>query len=212
MSNTRVFEFTVGDPKSNQQTASNATCNVTINTTPSNPNLPPINLSNHPSDTPESEPTTPDTTAVNVPVHQEAITRQLSAQRYIQTSPTIEVTPDEIRAKLSFYRKLHEVENKLTRITRDSYNHLIVSAEDLIQIISAMLSNDVIRIEHDDIKLKLSGTESETGCFCTKRSTTNGSLFEVLSIKISGRDFGTAYNEAYNMLGDEFGISVERVF
>ena len=118
--NKKVFDFVVGDPKSNQQTASNASCNVTINNispngskSSSEETLPPLNLDYKEDSSEIDSRTVPSEPIVSIPVRQEPLSRQVSTQRYLTTSPMAEITPEEIRAKISFFKKLHEIENNI---------------------------------------------------------------------------------------------------
>lgn len=224
--NKKVFDFVVGDPKSNQQTASNASCNVTINNispngskSSSEETLPPLNLDYKEDSSEIDSRTVPSEPIVSIPVRQEPLSRQVSTQRYLTTSPMAEITPEEIRAKISFFKKLHEIENSIIvsdnklppAQQRDEYGCAIISANDLAELIATMLSNDVQKVEPGDIVLKLQEIIiKEGGCLCGKPIIDPRK--EILAIKISGRDFGTVYNEAYNMLSSEFKISTCKVY
>ena len=89
---------------------------------------------------------------------------------------------------------------KLIANVLDSTGKVIISANDLVQAIALVLELDINAV-------KLSYEDPEPGCSCKSISP----IKKVNSIKINGMDFQLQYNKEYNILIDEFNISLEKV-
>ena len=81
----------------------------------------------------------------------------------------------------------------------DQSGKIIINANDLVQAISLILNIDFNLI-------KLSYEDPEPGCLKHVNP-----IKKISSIKINGLDFKLQYNKEFNILEDQFNISLEKV-
>lgn len=229
----RLIEFNVGDPKSNQQTASKIDCSITIN------NLndkyyrneedevtftPKSNVSTavkgrgveiNGIETFEESTTVPIEVKTNVKNNsKENNTANKSQSRYVVTSRQTVVTADEIDVNIEFIKKLLKIltdmlindDKKLLSNVLDQTNKIILTGSDLCELISTLLSssND---IKPTDVCLTYKDNIINS-CFRTKIIP----FKDITSIKINNQDFQTVQNEAYNILTNVYNVSLNRVY
>ena len=101
---------------------------------------------------------------------------------------------------VSFSNILKSNNPKLIANIIDNSGKVILSAMDIITAISLMLMVDT-----NSIKINYIETEN-TGCLCNKLNP----IKNISSIKVNGYDFNLAFNKQYNMLSDDFGVSLTR--
>lgn len=221
----RLIEFNVGDPKSNQQTASKIDCSITIN------NVSDKYYRNNEEDevtfTPkargvetfEESTTTPIEVKTNVINNSNDITNvkvkeNKSQSRYVVTSRQTVVTSDEIDVNIDFIKKLLKIltdmlindDKKLLSNVLDQTNKIILTGSDLCELISSLLSTSN-NIKPTDVCLTYKDNIINS-CFRTKIIP----FKDITSIKINNQDFQTVQNEAYNVLTDVYNISLNRVY
>ena len=222
----RLIEFNVGDPKSNQQTASKIDCSITIN-----------NVSDKYYRNEEDEVTfTPKARGVEIngietfeesPIEVKTnvknnsndsaavkVKENKSQSRYVVTSRQTVVTSDEIDVNIDFIKKLLKIltdmlindDKKLLSNVLDQTNKIILTGSDLCELISTLLSTSN-NIKPTDVCLTYKDNIINS-CFRTKIIP----FKDITSIKINNQDFQTVQNEAYNVLTDVYNISLNRVY
>ena len=233
----RVIEFTCGDPKSNQQTASKVECSITINNNDQEKKgrrgstfrgvngaevfdseyvaeddieMPQeaVGIKQQPSISSFNS-------RVQMPVKPVQRSVPASAERFVMVSRQPIITADEIDANTEFHRKLNEVlinmltEKDMVLISNivDRTGKIILTAEDFCAVIAAMLSSGDNVLEPEDISISL---QEEITAKCFKVSISP--FKRVTSIKIDKQDFHTVQNEAYNVLRDVYKISTDLVY
>lgn len=233
---TRIIEFNVGDPKSNQQTASKVDCKIIINNKNSTPS--------HSSDKPETNETKNDNLGVgvdvfeaepeqsepksrsersesvkvseaklNIPVKCAHRAVPSTVSRYVMVSRQPVVTAEEIDNNVDFHKKLNDI--LIKRLTEKI---------NLKQVLSELLDeNERIILKGPDlcalISVLLSNDEFQvldTDINITYHTDTFVSCFKAVelpfktidNIKINNQDFKSVQNEAYNVLTDVYKISL----
>lgn len=220
----RLIEFNVGDPKSNQQTASKIDCSITINNVSDKYYR---NEEDEVTFTPkargvetfEESTTTPIEVKTNVINNSNDITNvkvkeNKSQSRYVVTSRQTVVTSDEIDVNIDFIKKLLKIltdmlindDKKLLSNVLDQTNKIILTGSDLCELISSLLSTSN-NIKPTDVCLTYKDNIINS-CFRTKIIP----FKDITSIKINNQDFQTVQNEAYNVLTDVYNISLNRVY
>jgi hypothetical protein len=233
----RIIEFTCGDPKSNQQTASKVECSITINNNDKDKkakrgsvfrgiNGAEVFDSEYVAETEEIEVVDeqpikqqPSITAfnsrVNVPVKQMQRAVPPSTERFVMVSRQPVITADEIEANVEFHKKLNEIlikmltEHDMQLIANivDRTGKIILGANDFCEVVAAMLSTVDNPLEAGDINITL---QEEITAKCFKVSVSP--FKHVTGIKINKQDFHTVQNEAYNVLRDVYKISTDIVY
>lgn len=216
----RLIEFNVGDPKSNQQTASRVDCVITINNAERD-NASASTQASTQASTPtptltreiESEPDIYFDPRVNISLtpKSRAIPASSTAERFIVVSRQPTVTAEEIENNIEFIKKLNTIlTNTLTNDNRklvanmiDTTGKVILSGQDLCELIALMLS-----VESSQINITYS--EPPIISSCTKIKIIP--FKEILNIKIDNQDFRSVQNEAYNILTDTYKISLSTVY
>lgn len=224
----RVIEFNVGDPKSNQQTASKVDCKIIINNTPkeqkpenqnlgvgveafdSEPKSKNMDVENSAVSTP-TKPTQRGT--LNVPVKCTHRSVPSTVSRYVMVSRQPVVTTEEIDNNVDFHKKLNDI--LIKRLTAkinlkqvlsellDENERIILKGEDLCALISVLLSNDEFQVLDTDINITYH-TDTFVSCF----KAVELPFKTIDNIKINNQDFKSVQNEAYNVLTDVYKISL----
>lgn len=227
----RLIEFNVGDPKSNQQTASKIDCSITIN------NVSDKYYRNNEDDeltfTPKADVKTRGVEINGIETFEESpievktnvknnsndsaavkVKENKSQSRYVVTSRQTVVTSDEIDVNIDFIKKLLKIltdmlindDKKLLSNVLDQTNKIILTGSDLCELISTLLSTSN-NIKPTDVCLTYKDNIINS-CFRTKIIP----FKDITSIKINNQDFQTVQNEAYNVLTDVYNISLNRVY
>lgn len=228
----RLIEFNVGDPKSNQQTASKIDCSITINNVSDKYYRNNFNEDDELTFTPkargvetfEESTTTPIEVKTNVINNSNdntsvkganvKVKENKSQSRYVVTSRQTVVTSDEIDVNIDFIKKLLKIltdmlindDKKLLSNVLDQTNKIILTGSDLCELISSLLSSSNV-IKPTDVCLTYKDNIINS-CFRTKIIP----FKDITSIKINNQDFQTVQNEAYNILSDVYNISLNRVY
>lgn len=229
----RLIEFNVGDPKSNQQTASKVDCSITINNrvTPPSPghkveaqgDMKVPNGPEHEGDVILNErnievfaPTAQNANGhfdprVNVAVRPKTRSVPSSTERFLVVSRQPVITSEEIENNIDFLKKLNTIlTNTLTCENRklvanmiDSSGKVILTGQDLCELIAEMLNIDAKQVNISYVEGQI-----ESSCFRIKIMP----FKEILNIKIDNQDFRSSQNEAYNVLTDIYKISLNTVY
>lgn len=128
----------------------------------------------------------------------------------VQLSPEVQAQLQRavhMESELEFYRRLSTVLSnilkdnnpKLIANVIDCSGKIIVSGNDLVNLIS-------IKTRKDPSEITLRYRDEEPGC-CTKISP----IKNISDIKINNESFNLKYNAEYNILKDDFNISLEKV-
>lgn len=228
----RLIEFNVGDPKSNQQTASKIDCSITINNVSDKyyrneedevtftPKARGVEING--IETFEESTTVPIEVKTNVKNNSndiiikgnDKVKENKSQSRYVVTSRQTVVTSDEIDVNIDFIKKLLKIltdmlindDKKLLSNVLDQTNKIILTGSDLCELISSLLSTSN-NIKPTDVCLTYKDNIINS-CFRTKIIP----FKDITSIKINNQDFQTVQNEAYNILSDVYNISLNRVY
>lgn len=224
----RLIEFNVGDPKSNQQTASKVDCTITINNT--NEKIPenePKEISKEvPKEVESSKPTATESETlrdfevtfnpkINLALAPKSRALPTSAERYIVVSRQPIITAEEIENNMEFMKTLNKIlvntlinnDKKLLANIIDGSGKIILSASDLCDLIAVMLSTEDFEVTNKQVSI--SYQESFTSsCFRLKISP----FKSILTIKVDNQDLYNLQNEAYNVLTDKFMVSLDTVF
>ena len=227
----RLIEFNVGDPKSNQQTASKIDCSITINNV-SDKYYRNNNSTNFKGNEEDELTFTPKARGVEIngietfeesPIEVKTNVKNNSVEnnntnksqsRYVVTSRQTVVTSDEIDVNIDFIKKLLKIltdmfindDKKLLSNVLDQTNKIILTGSDLCELISSLLSSSNV-IKPTDVCLTYKDNIINS-CFRTKIIP----FKDITSIKINNQDFQTVQNEAYNTLTDVYNISLNRVY
>lgn len=226
----RLIEFNVGDPKSNQQTASKVDCSITINNKLTSP-LPECKGDKVHEGNPESPPGSLSPQGkedvilnernievfevfdprVNISVRPKTRSVPSSTERFLVVSRQPVITSEEIENNIDFLKKLNTIlTNTLTCENRklvanmiDSSGKVILTGQDLCEIIAEMLNIDAKQVNISYVEGQI-----ESSCFRIKILP----FKEILNIKIDNQDFRSSQNEAYNVLTDTYKISLNTVY
>ena len=122
--------------------------------------------------------------------------------QFVEREVNVDINNDSLYKHLAvtFSEILKSNNVKLIANVLDSTGKVIISANDLVQAIALVLEIDINNV-------KLSYEDPEPGCSCKNISP----IKTIVSIKINGLDFQSQYNKEYNVLMDEFNISLEKV-
>ena len=122
--------------------------------------------------------------------------------QFVEREVNVDISNESLYKHLAvtFSEILKSNNAKLIANVLDSTGKVIISANDLVQAIALILEENVNNV-------KLSYEDPEPGCSCKSISP----IKKINSIKINGLDFQTQYNKEYNVLMDEFNISLEKV-
>lgn len=234
----RLIEFNVGDPKSNQQTASKIDCSITINNvsdkyyrneedevtfTPKTNDGAVVKTRGveiNGIETFEESTTTPIEVKTNVKNNSnDSITvstkgKQKSQSRYVVTSRQTVVTSDEIDVNIDFIKKLLKI---LTDMLINDDKKLLSNVLDQTNKI-ILTGSDLCELI--STLLSTSNVIKPTDVCLTYKDNIINSCFrtkiipfkDITSIKINNQDFQTVQNEAYNVLTDVYNISLNRVY
>ena len=154
-------------------------------------------------------------TKVSVPVKSMKRSLPSSTERFVMVSRQPIVTAEEIEHNIEFHKKRADIltnalcmdDKKLSANLIDRSGKVIISAQELCELIAIMLSSEELQVNPSDISLTL---QEEIISSCLK---VHISPFKrVSSIKINNQDFHNVQNEAYNTLTDTYKISVDTVY
>lgn len=232
----RVIEFNVGDPKSNQQTASKVDCKIIINNKntsqdkngngdigvgvetfeqkhPQNEDVTARSLDIVTDEHENPKRNVSQSSKLNVPVKCTHRSVPSTVSRYVMVSRQPVVTAEEIDNNIDFHKKLNDI--LIKRVTEKV---------NFKQIISELLDeNERIILKGPDlcalISVLLSNDELvvlDTDINITYHTDTFVSCFKAVelpyktidNIKINNQDFKSVQNEAYNVLTDVYKISL----
>ena len=234
----RLIEFTCGDPKSNQQTASKVDCQITINNSQvgekqkSTEKSTSRNIkitdgievfdessSEHKQtseqDIESAQASGEFNSRVNVPVKAKVRSIPSSTERFVMVSRQPIVTTEEIENNLDFQKKLIDV---LTHILCMDDKKLLANLIDTSGkiIVSGQDFCELIALvlSTEDFQVSPSDInltlqeEYITSCLRVQVSP----FKHITSIKINNQDFYNVQNEAYNALSDIYKISMNTVY
>lgn len=235
----RIIEFTCGDPKSNQQTASKVECSITINnndekkkSTRRGSTFRGVNGaetfdSEYIHDESVEDIETPPATIkqqpsissfnsrVQLPVKQVQRSVPASAERFVMVSRQPVITADEIDANGEFHRKLNEVFIKmLTEKDMQLISNIVDRTGKIILTAEDFCEVIAAMLSTADNTVESDSVsitlQEEITAKCFKVSISP--FKHVTSIKIDKQDFHTVQNEAYNVLRDIYKISTDVVY
>lgn len=208
-----------GENRAHTQSTNTNTNNISINVSSDQGGIPPSSIQPSPvaqpiSMTPQSagnftthaqQPgqTTEDPVAVVYP-------SPLLPDSQVQLSPEVQAQLQravDMESELEFYRRLSTILSnilkdnnpKLIANVIDCSGKIIVSGNDLVNLIA-------IKTHKDPSEITLRYRDEEPGC-CAKVSP----IKNISDIKINNESFNLKYNSDYNILKDDFNISLERV-
>jgi len=234
MASKRLLEFKIGDTESNHQSLSKSELTVHINnnikdTDKFSPypklSVPDAeNVERFVQPIPQTQVQQSQIPQTQVPVEQYQPKLDDGVNVYNTISTTEIYTPRfpkratsrEPKDNLVFLQQYAKITGKL--LTKDD-KHLIInildqsgriilSANELIELIAALLSDGNYTTDPSRITLKCFEDISSCGC-CGERSP---SIVAVDNIQVDRLDFKLHYNDLYNRLQDEFFVSVNSVY
>lgn len=138
-----------------------------------------------------------------------------SAERYIVVSRQPVITAEEIDNNVEFIKKLNSIltstlvdDNKMLLANiLDDTGKIILSGQNLCELISVMLSTDEMEITPSQIVISYQ-ENIISSCLKVKISPFKG----IINIKVDNQDFHNVQNEAYNVLTDKYKISLTSVY
>ena len=138
-----------------------------------------------------------------------------SAERFIVVSRQPVITAEEIDNNIEFIKKLNSIltstlidDNKaLLANILDNTGKIILSAQNLCELISVMLSTDEMEISPSQVVISYQ-ENIISSCLKVKISPFKG----IINIKVDNQDFHNVQNEAYNVLTDKYKISLSSVY
>lgn len=229
----KVIEFSVGDPKSNQQTASKLDCQIIVNNNTERSKsgtrsevVDDVQIYESSSegvgieasqDVHHKGPQRPkeDVLKVNVPVKRSVDVKPDSANRFYVTSRNPAVMKEEIfcndavkdeRIRILMNIVCNDDKHLLANLL-DRSGKVILSANDFASLVAIMLSSGGNEISTADVKLSYRD-EYITSCLSVKLSPYKS----ITNIIIGDQDMRIHQYEAYNVLVNDFGISGELVY
>ena len=212
-----------GENQAHTQSTNTNTNNISINVSSDQGGIPIPNIPQASSTTPQTISITPQSsgnfTALAQQPGQTATTEDPAAVVYpsallpdsqVQLSPEVQARLQRavnMESELEFYRRLSTILSnilkdnnpKLIANVIDCSGKIIVSGNDLVNLIA-------IKTRKDPSEIILRYRDEEPGC-CTKISP----IKNISDIKINNESFNLKYNAEYNILKDDFNISLERV-
>jgi hypothetical protein len=152
---------------------------------------------------------------VVVPIKTKHRSTPPSTERFVMVSKQPIVTAEEIENNIEFHRRHSEIlthtlcmdDKKLLANLIDTTGKVIISAQDLCELIALVLSDDEFTIRPSDVNLTL---QEEYISTCLKVQVSP--FKKIISIKINKQDFHNVQNEAYNALTDIYKISMDTVY
>lgn len=152
---------------------------------------------------------------VNVAVNAKTRSVPSSAERFIVVSRQPVITAEEIDNNIEFIKKLNSIltstliddNKKLLANILDDTGKIILSGQDLCELISVMLSTDEMEITPSQINISYQ-ENIISSCLKIKISPFKG----IINIKVDNQDFHNVQNEAYNVLTDKYKISLTSVY
>lgn len=238
----RTVELVCGDPKTNQQTASKAACNITINNTVK-PSEKPDVIINDETDyfdenatvevTVDNKKLRHNTFATNS-ISSLYVSRQIlpeevpvpkNAEGYVQTASRLTITETEILTSNTVKDVIITAFNELlTSNDIALLSNLVVAAKvsdrKIVLTLDALktLIATVIRLvepsfKEEEIKIKVVVNDIEVDC-CgfSKPPTIVRPLNEITSIAVGNQDLYIHQFEAYHAIEDKLGISLKYVY
>ena len=226
----KTIEFSVGDSKSNQQTASKVDCSIIINNhnrkASKSDDSSLCEIVENTEESP-SQKTQPDIRArnvnktsglqINVPLAQSRLVEQQHyANRYLVTSRVASILREEILQS-------HEVKNKLLEIFQtmlinnnkqllanilDQSNHIILDGNSLAELIITILNlGGENAFETSDVKITYNENVLSS-CFKIQISP----FKRILKIMIGDQDLELHQHEVYTTIINDFKISLDTVY
>ena len=235
----RLIEFSCGDPKSNQQTASKVDCQITINNSQISKKDKPKNqttrdvkivngvevfdseLSELSEDTgaqstiEKSSRNEEFNTKVNIPVKAKKRSLPSSTERFVMVSRQPIVTSEEIENNIEFHKKRAEIlTNTLCIDDKKLLANLIDRSGKVIIAAQEFCELVAVMLSNEELQINPSDInltlQEEITASCLKVQISP--FKQITSIKINNQDFHNVQNEAYNTLTDTYKISVNTVY
>ena len=152
---------------------------------------------------------------VTIPVNMRPIQIPATTERYVVVSRQPIVTSEEIDSNIEFHKKRADImtrilcmdNKKLLANLIDKSGKVILSAQEFCELVACMLSTEAYPYLPSDINLTL---QEEVNTSCLKSVVSP--FKHVISIKINNQDFYNVQNEAYNILTNNYKVSVETVY
>lgn len=232
----RLLEFTCGDPKSNQQTASKVDCQITINNT--NQSAPKRKVSAQRSKAEElsdeiqvfNEQDSGDVESraapvddaeevknlhVKIPVNRDVAPVPSNSDRFYVTARNPPVLREEILGSSVVKDTLIEIltellihnDKQLIANIVDRSGKIILKAQDFNKLLAAILSANGKQVKAGDIKLRYN-EDIFTSCMKVKVSP----FKHIVSVQVGDQDLKLHQYEAYNALTNDFNVSAECVY
>lgn len=242
MSAKRVVELTCGDPKTNQQTASKAACNINISNVVKGGEKPSVTIkdetdyfdetvthSTEQAQTKRSARDLPVTGSVSSlyvsrQILPEEIQTPKTTEGFIQTASRLTITEAEIVSSIAIKDLvLKAFSNLLTNNDTALVSNLAVAAnaadrkvvllfEDLRDIIAGVVRLVEPEFKSEDVKIKVAINDIEIGCCGAKTKTFVNPINEIVSINIGSQDLKIHQYDAYHAIEDKLGISLQFVY
>lgn len=238
----RTVELVCGDPKTNQQTASKAACNITINNTVK-PNEKPNVVINDETDY-FDENATVDVAADDKKLTRNApatnsisslyVSRQIlpeevpepkNAEGYVQTASRLTITETEILTSNAVKDVIIKAFNELltsndtallsnlSAATKVSDRKIVLTLDALKTLIATVVRLVEPSFKEEEIKIKVVVNDIEVGCCgCSKPPTIIRPLNEIASIAVGNQDLYIHQFEAYHTIEDKLNISLKYVY
>lgn len=232
----RTVELVCGDPKTNQQTASKAACNITINNT-IKPNEKPNVVINDETDYFDENATVEElrrnTSATNS-ISSLYVSRQIlpeevpapkNAEGYVQTASRLNITETEIinsnTVKDVIIKAFNELLtsndtallSNLAAATKVSDRKIVLTLDALKTLIATVIRLVEPSFKEEEIKIKVVVNDIEVGCCgCSKPPTIVRPLNEIASIAVGNQDLYIHQFEAYHTIEDKLNISLKYVY
>ena len=135
------------------------------------------------------------------------------APSLLPAAATVEVPPEyqqqieELTNELSFYKLISSILSDILKDNNpklivnliDQSGKIILTGEQLIQLIA-------IKTKKDEKDINLRYKDEEPGCFSKIKP-----IKDIQDIKINNESFSLKYNAEYNILKDDYNISLDRV-
>jgi hypothetical protein len=234
----RTVELVCGDPKTNQQTASKAACNITINNTVKPTNKPNVIINdetdyfdeNQTVEVEEPKHNTPATSSISSlyvsrQIIPDAIIAPKNAEGYVQTASRLTITEAEILTSNAVKDIIIKAFNELltsndtallshlAAATNVSDRKIVLTFDALKTLIATVIRLVEPSFKEEEIKIKVVVNDIEVGCCgCSKPATFVRPLNEIASIAVGNQDLYIHQFEAYHTLEDKLNISLKYVY
>ena len=131
----------------------------------------------------------------------------LPATANVQVPPEYQIQIEELTNELNFYKLMASILSDILKDNNpklivnliDQSGKIIISGEQLIKLIA-------IKTKKDEKDINLRYKDEEPGCWSKIKP-----IKEVQDIKINNETFSLKYNAEYNILKDDYNISLNRV-